>query len=89
MHTDKNNDEEEIRILRKLSKITKNPRMKLRYNVIRLYLQGYDKRKIAAIFDISYDAVNDYVNSYKANGIGGLTMGKSTGCPRKLTLLQE
>lgn len=75
--------------LKELYRNETNVRMSLRYNVIILWLQGYKRKNIAEITHIAYITVNEYINKYKAEGIKGLTMGKSSGASKKLTEQQE
>ena len=79
----------EINDLRRLSRKTKDVRMRLRYDVIKLYLKGRTKTEIADTFDITYQTVRNYINAYKEAGIEGLTIGRSSGRPTKLSNEQE
>lgn len=70
-------------------KKTKNKRMYQRYHVICLHLKGYLNKDISGIVGLCQHTVGTYVNAYKAKGLEGLTMGKSTGAPKFLTSEQE
>ena len=50
--------------LKRLSRKAKDPRMRLRYDVIRLYLEGRSKSEIADIFAITYQTVRNYISAY-------------------------
>ena len=79
----------EIRNLSRLASKTKDVRMKLRYDVIRLHLQGRTKSEIADIFAIPYQTVRNYVNAYERSGLEGLAIKKPPGRPAKLNKAQE
>ncbi|MEB9338956.1 helix-turn-helix domain-containing protein, partial [Bacillus cereus] len=68
---------------------TKNKRLYERYQAVYLYLQNYSKTEIASMIGRSERTIYSYVNAYKAKGLSGLIMGRSTGAPRKLTPEQE
>jgi len=89
MYAEKSNDKSEIKILKALIRGCKDARMKLRYEVILLYLRGYDRKHIASIFGISYHTVRLYELAYEESGADGLVMGKSTGRTRRLSKEQE
>jgi transposase len=89
MYTYSYDENPEIIKLIELSKETTEPRMKIRYDVNIQLLRGYTREEIALIFNISESTVRNYENSYKLGGIEGLSMGKSTGAPCKLTKEQE
>ena len=89
MYVDYKGKSDEIKALKKLIRTCNDTRMKLRYNVISLYLQGYDWKHIASIFSISYHTVRLYEINYDRAGIEGLLMGKSTGRTPLLTKAQE
>ncbi|WP_197228951.1 helix-turn-helix domain-containing protein, partial [Bacillus thuringiensis] len=67
---------------------TKNKRLYERYQAVYLYLQNYSKTEIASMIGRSERTIYSY-NAYKAKGLSGLIMGRSTGPPRKLTPEQE
>lgn len=79
----------EIRRLEKLSRKTKDVRMKLRYDVIRLHLTGRTKSEIADILATTYQTVRNYINAYTESGIDGLAIGQSPGRFKKLNEDQE
>jgi putative transposase len=89
MYTYSPKEKPEILKLIKLSKKATDPRMKMRYDVIILSLRGYTRTEIARIHNICEVTVWHYENSYKYNGVEGLSIGKSTGAPSKLTKEQE
>lgn len=70
-------------------KETKSKRLYLKYQVVSLHLKGYMNKEIAGMVGLCQHTVGNYVNAYKAEGIAGLVMGKSTGAPRFLTTEQE
>ena len=73
----------------KAMKATNDRRMFERYQVIHLHLMGYSQKDICDIVSRSNKTVSTYIQAYRKNGLDGLTMGKSTGAPRKLTEIQE
>lgn len=79
----------EINTLRRLSRKTKDVRMKLRYDVIKLHIQGRTKTEIADIFSITYQTVRNYINAYTEAGIDGLEITKPPGRETKLNKEQE
>ena len=89
MYIQNANEKEEIKILKKLLRITNDKRMHVRYQVILLNYRGYTNSHIATIMDLNPHTVGSYVNSYKQYGIEGLKMGKTTGSPRFLSKEQE
>lgn len=78
-----------IKELKRLGSKTKDTRMKLRYDTIRLYLQDRSKSEIADILNTTYQTVTNYINAYNQSGIDGLDMKKPTGRDRKLSVAQE
>lgn len=78
-----------IQEVRAAMKKTKDKRMYTRYHVIYLHLKGYKNTEIKPYVDLCEHTIGTYVNSYKANGLEGLVMGKSTGAPKYLTNEQE
>ena len=80
---------DEIKKLKKLARKTHDSAMRMRYDVIRLYLTGRSKSETADIFGITYHTVRNYVQAYIADGIEGLKIGQSTGRTKKLTETQE
>lgn len=79
----------EIKRLIKLSNKTKDVRMKLRYDVIRLHLQQRSNAEIAEICAITHQTVLNYIHAYTKSGLEGLTINKPPGRIRKLTEEQE
>jgi len=79
----------EIKNFKRLSKKTKDVRMKLRYDVIRLHLQGRTKTEIADILATTYQTVRNYINAYIEKGIEGLEIKQPPGRETKLTKEQE
>ncbi|HEF1880066.1 TPA: helix-turn-helix domain-containing protein, partial [Bacillus cereus] len=57
---------------------TKNKRLYERYQAVYLYLQNYSKTEIASMIGRSERTIYSY-NAYKAKGLSGLIMGRSTG----------
>jgi putative transposase len=83
------NTKEEIRILKKLARNTKHPRMKIRYDAVRLSLEGRPYVEIARILDLTYQTISIYVKSYKESGVVGLAPKENKGRTKKLTEEQE
>lgn len=81
--------EAQIQQLKKLAHETKDVRMKLRYDTIRLYLHGRSMKEIAMIVDTTYDSVRNYIRAYQSQGFEGLNITKPPGRARKLTPEQE
>jgi len=80
---------EEILKLKQLSRKTRDTRKRLRYDCVRLNLQGRSKVEIAEILGTAYHNVRNYINSYNAKGIEGLTITKPPGRLPKLSESQE
>ena len=78
-----------INNLKRLASKTKEARMRLRYDVIRLFLKGQTKTEIAEIFEIPYNTVKNYIIAYEKSGIEGLVINKSPGRKTKLNTEQE
>jgi transposase len=74
MHNKKFDYNENIKILKKLLRTTKNKRMHMRYHVIILHYKGYTNIHIARIMDLSAHIVGTYIRNYKEKGITGLKM---------------
>lgn len=89
MHNKNSNDDENIKILKKLLRTTDNKRMHIRYNVIILHYKGYTNVHIGKIMDLNEHTVGTYIKSYKEKGIDGLKMKKSTGCSSYLSKEQQ
>jgi transposase len=79
----------EIRELSRLASKTKDVRMKLRYDVVRLHLQGRTKSEIADIFAKPYQTIRNYIKAYTTTGLEGLAINKPSGRPAKLNEAQE
>lgn len=79
----------EIQEVKKAMKQAKDKRMHIRYLTIHLHFRNYSNSHIAKITDLDKHTVGNYIKAYKANGLKGLIMGKSTGAPRQLTAEQE
>jgi len=86
---DSEQTKDEIQNLKRLARHSKEPRMKMRYDVIRLHLQGRSKSEIADIIDTTYQTVRNYINAYNKLGIEGLKINKPPGRAKKLTDAQE
>ena len=82
-------NEEKITELKKLAWKSKTAKQRRQYDIVRLYLEGWKKPKIATIMDMSLQEIYDVLNRYKANGIEGLVLGKARGRERKLNAEQE
>lgn len=63
--------------------------MRIRYDVVRLNLQGKSRTQIAEIFDITYGTVKNYLESYNNFGIEGLIIKPISGRAKKLSEPQE
>ena len=79
----------EISNLKKLARKAKDARMRLRYDVIRLYLSGRTKSEIADIFSMTYQTARNYIAAYTEAGIAGLEITKPPGRLPKLNKEQE
>lgn len=69
----------QIQEVKSAMKSTKSKRMYQRYHVIYLYLKGHANKEISGMVGLCQHTIGAYVNSYKANSLDGLVMGKSTG----------
>lgn len=78
-----------IHEVKEAMKKTKDKRMYQRYHVVYLHLKGSTNKDIAGMVDLCEHTVGKYIKAYKANGLDGLVMGKSTGAPKYLTPEQE
>lgn len=78
----------ESELLRKI-RSEASPRMKLRYDIILLHMEGYTNKEISEIYHLSPCTVGNYIRSYKANGVDGLVIHKGQGVKSKMTLEQE
>ena len=83
------NADNDIIVLKKLSRETRDTRMRSRYDVIRLSLQGRKVKEIADILNIDYQTVRNYILAYNKSGLDGLIIKKPPGKTRKLTEQQE
>lgn len=79
----------EINNLKRLARKTKDVRMRLRYDVIRLHLQDRSRTEIADILNTTYQTVRNYINAYIEAGVEGLEIDKSSGRKTKLNKEQE
>lgn len=66
-----------------------NRRLFERYQAVYLYLKGYTMKEIGEIIGRSRETVSTYISSYKKKGINGLSLGHSSGKPRRLSPVQE
>lgn len=66
-------------------KHTSDRRMFERYQVIHLYLKGFQQKAISEIVMHSTKTVSSYIKAYREGGLDGLERELSTGAPRKLT----
>ena len=80
---------EEVIIIRKLLRTTKNPVMQRKYLVIRLHMKGRTNKSIAEIVDLDQKTVGIYIKTYKSFGVDGLIPKKPPGRPSFLTKEQE
>lgn len=83
------NCDSRIQEVKEAMKKTQSKRMYQRYHVVYLHLQGKMNKDIASTVGLCEHTIGNYVNAYKANGLDGLVMGKSTGAPKFLTADQE
>lgn len=75
--------------LQQAMKKATNRRLFERYQAVYLYLKGYTMKETGQIIGRSRETVSSYVSSYKKEGIAGLTLGHSSGKPRRLKPEQE
>ncbi len=80
---------EQITVLKKLARKTRDRKLRQRYDIVRLFLLGKGKKEIALIMDVSLTQVYLILNLYKDSGIEGLTPKRPTGRKTKLTAEQE
>ncbi len=80
---------EQIIVLRKLARKTRDRKLRQRYDIVRLFLLGKGKKEIGLIMDVSLTQVYLILNLYKNSGIEGLTPKRPTGRKTKLTAEQE
>jgi len=85
----KNHTKEEIQIIRRLLRSTKNPVMYRKYLVIRLHMKGLSNKYIAELVDLDHKTVRTYIAKYEIFGVEGLVPKKSPGRPSYLTNTQE
>jgi putative transposase len=79
----------EIKRLKKLSRKTRDARMRTRYDAIRLRLEGRSYNEIAEILNITHYTVRNYEKAYKEFGEDGLLIKAKSGRIKKLTEEQE
>ena len=84
-----NYTKEEIQIIRKLLRSTKNPVMYRKYLVIRLHMKGLSNKYITELVDLDPKTVSSYIAQYVIYGVNGLIPKKSPGRPSYLTKAQE
>lgn len=75
--------------LQQAMKKAKNRRLFERYQAVYLYLKGYTMKETGQIIGRSRETVSTYISAYKKEGIAGLTLGHSSGKPRRLNPNQE
>lgn len=63
--------------------------MKLRYDAVRLNLEGRSITEVADILDLTYHTARNYIIAYKESGIEGLSIKKPPGRIKKMTEDQE
>lgn len=63
----------------------KNRRMFERYQVIKLYLEGFDVPRISQITGRCLKTIYNYINAYQAGSLEALRMNYSPGRPSLLT----
>ncbi|GIO23384.1 hypothetical protein J11TS1_19650 [Oceanobacillus sp. J11TS1] len=81
-------EQETLRVMEAM-KQTSDRRMFERYQVIHLYLKGFQQKDISEIVLRSKKTISSYIKAYKQGGLDGLERGLPTGAPRKLTETQE
>lgn len=82
-------EESDFQEVKSALKSNKDARMHIRYTAILNYLQGYTYKEIASMLNLTSQTVSTFVKKYKAAGLSGLKMGKSTGAPPHLNKEQE
>ncbi len=87
--TEMEKNEEKIEELKKLAGESKNYKQRRQYDIVRLSLQGYKKKEIEEIMDMTLQGIYKVLKKYKENGVEGLILGKSKGRDRKMTEEQE
>lgn len=83
------NTEDIILTLKKLAKKEHNVKLRQRYDVVRLFLQGHHKKEIASIMNLSLPTIYHILACYSEKGLEHLAPGCSTGRKKKLTQEQE
>lgn len=81
----KNYTAQEVSVVKKLMKTTKDVVMQRKYLVIHLHMGGHKNKDIAEIVDLNVQTVGIYIKTYDTQGIPGLTPKKSNGRPTFLT----
>ena len=66
-------------------KKTKKCRMLQRYQVVKLYLEGYSVKEIATIVERTSKTIDSYISIYLKSGLDGLIMKKPSGRPTFLS----
>lgn len=67
--------EDNISTLKKLAKKEHNAKLRQRYDVVRLFLQGRHKREVAAIMNLSLPTIYSILECYSNKGLAGLVPG--------------
>jgi transposase len=80
---------EELQEVENRLKHEKNRRMYERYQTIRLYLMGNDRKQIATIMGRTEKTILTYVRCYQDYGLDGLQMKYSPGAPERLSKEQQ
>ena len=68
---------------------TFHPKVRLRARVLRLHAQGWSVAQLAAYFDRNHQAVHDDLTRFEHQGFAGLSDGRSTGQPTRMTPAME
>ena len=83
------NVEKQKHELKKAMNAAKDRRHFERYQAVHLYLNDYKMKEIGQIIGRRHETVGSYIAAYKEAGIEGLSLGHSTGKPKRLTDEQE
>lgn len=82
-------NEEAISKLLELSKKEKNVKQKQRYDVVLLFLEGYERKEISAVLHMPKRTSDHYIYLYQQGGADALLIKKQPGYKKKLTDEQE
>ena len=74
--------------LEQLAKSTQSARMRNRYLAVSHFVDGKSRTEIAKYLKVNRGSVNIWVKKYLDEGVDGLSEGRHTGRPIKLTELQ-